>query len=169
MKDRDAAIGMHQFLDIHPDFQLRHEIVGEAVVRSHERLGSDNPAREKRSDKKHTIQEGVRKVCAGHLTDVRHAPCIFPASPCIPPREKALSHHISYSTTISKNTTELERLEEVIRENIGSFCELGHALAEIRGQGTTGMCWDLRRSRHTAKNGGIIRKLMPIILFQRQA
>jgi len=28
----------------------------------------------------------VRKVRAGHLTDGRHAPCIFPVPPCIPPR-----------------------------------------------------------------------------------
>ena len=28
----------------------------------------------------------VRKVRAGHLTDGRHAPCIFSFPPCIPPR-----------------------------------------------------------------------------------
>jgi hypothetical protein len=36
---------------------------------------------EKRSDKKHTIHEAVGKVRAGHLTDGRHAPCIFSVPP----------------------------------------------------------------------------------------
>ena len=31
-------------------------------------------------------EEMVRKVRAGHLTDGRHAPCIFSFPPCIPPR-----------------------------------------------------------------------------------
>ena len=35
---------------------------------------------------------------------------------------------------IAKNKQELERLEGIIQKNIGSFYELGHALAEIRDQ-----------------------------------
>lgn len=36
---------------------------------------------------------------------------------------------------ITKNTEELERLEEVIQKNLGAFYEVGRALAEIRDRG----------------------------------
>ena len=36
---------------------------------------------------------------------------------------------------ITQNEQELERLEGIIQKNIGSFYEVGHALAEIRDQG----------------------------------
>jgi hypothetical protein len=90
---------------------------------------------EKRADKKHAIQDRGTQGSRRPPDEWPSRPLHFPDPPFIPPRTKALSHHIFYSTTITKNTAELERLEGAIQNDIGSFYELGHALAEIRGQG----------------------------------